>query len=264
MNLKTVVFVSCILTAFVLPKSLAQTGSDEAAEANPAPLIEFDLLVVQIQEPAALSLIPQLRDRKQSERAFASIMELVTAKKATLIGWPVLATKGGQRAVVEQIEEFRFATEYKGAEKIKATEQPSNETKDPGAPNPSGTSNSSTPPEKVRTVIKEVDAIPASFETRNVGVTLEIESAVRKDLRTIDISLVPQHVTFLEMRRVEIEDQKSGRKIVVEQPQFLTNRVTTSIEVQDGDYTLLGTFKVPKPQGYIELFILHTQIKKSL
>jgi hypothetical protein len=229
------------------------------------PSIEFDLLVVRIPEAVAVPLIPQLRDRQRSAKATEEILELVSRKKATLVGWPIIATKSGVRAVAEQIEEFRYATEYSGSERIRTTEGRSSEANNPDAPaapaNAQNSAVSSSDPRKIIPVLKEVDAVPCAFETRNIGVTLEIEAVVRDDGKTIDISLFPQHVTLLEMRRVEIEDQKSGRKTVVQQPQFLTNKISTVMDVQNGDYTLLGTFTLKKPEGTIELFILHTQVK---
>jgi len=229
-------------------------------------LVEFDFLVVQMPQSAAISLIPQLRDNKRSENAVARILDLVASNKATLIGWPVVAIFSGQRAVAEQLEEFRYATEYKGAERVRTIERYPKDSGTPGAPvvpvNPVDAPPKAPEPEKTTSVHREFDAVPTSFETRNIGVSLEIEPVVGPDGRTIELSLVPRHVSLFEMRRVEIEDKGSGRKTVVEQPEFHTNVVTTSIRVQDGDYTLLGTFKVQKPQGYMELFILHTQIKK--
>jgi hypothetical protein len=48
----------------------------------------------------------------------------------------------------------------------------------------------------------------------------------------------------------------------MEQPEFVSHKVTTSLSVQDGDYTLLGVFNVPDMPGEVELFILHTRIKR--
>ena len=66
------------------------------------------------------------------------------------------------------------------------------------------------------------------------------------------------------MRKASISREGSKEKTIVEQPEFLTNRVTTSFEVVDGEYTLLGIFKVNDPPRTVELFILHTQLQKAL
>jgi len=215
------------------------------ASAGPSNL-EIELLVVQVPQALALPLIPKLSDRAQSESAVDEIHALIANNQARLIAWPVVKTKSGQRAVFEQVEEFRYATDYDPAERVTKTDSASKDLQKKS--------------KATTTIVKEVDAIPVGFETRNVGVTLEVEP-LTVDGIIIDLSLVPQHNLLLSMRRVEIEDKASGRKVIVEQPIFHTNKVTTSLSVRNGDYTLLGTFKMPKPEGYIELFILHTRIK---
>jgi len=251
----------CIGACLGLTIDLA--GQDEI----PSPAyVEFDLLVVQIPEKAAIPLIAQLRDKKRSEKAVTRILDLIASDKARLVAWPTLTTTSGQRAVVEQVDEFRYATEYEQAVSTKRIENVSSNSGTPGAPivpvDPASAPPVEPKPARVRTIHLESEGVPKSFETRNVGVTLEIEPVIGSDGQTINLSLVPQHVSLLEMRRVEMEEVSTGKKSVVYQPVFVTNKVTTSFAVPNGDYSLLGTFKVSKPEGYIELFILHTQIKR--
>jgi hypothetical protein len=246
--------------------------------------VEFDLLVVQMPEATAMPLIPELRDKKRASKAAEKAIKLIAEKKATLIGWPVLATKSGQRAVVEQIDEFRYATEYDPPGRSIVTKSIPGQTNNssggilgqtPGVESSIETvastasadgADSLVPPDDSTKVIETTTSIsegaPTAFETRNIGVTMEIEPVVGPDGRTIDLNLVPQHVRFLGMRKAEIEQKGSNKKSVVEQPEFLTNKVTTSIQVMDGEHTLLGVFKVNDPPGTVELFILHTQLKR--
>lgn len=234
----------------------------------PGGIVEFDLLVVQLPEGKAIPLIPKLRDTKRSEGATTELIDLVSKNEAVLVGWPTVATRSGQRAVTEQVVEFRYATEYEAAHTAKTVERIPSDSGNPGTPvvpvEPGTAQPAALKPEKITTVVREFDAVPSAFETRNAGVTLEIEPVLAPDLQTVDISFVLRDVVLLEMRRVEIEDKSSRKKTVIEQPLFRTNAVTTSTVVKDGDYTLLGTFKVSKPSGYTELFILHTRVKKRL
>jgi hypothetical protein len=245
--------------------SLSANAQNAALPASKG-MVEFDLMVVQLSEANALPLVQVLRDPKRSATATNMVFDLVEHNHADLIAWPFLATVNGQRAVCEQIEEFRYATEYDSPGRASVTDT---------RPATTGTSKSPTvpvdaitpPPSvdstgRVTTTVSEFDGIPTSFETRNLGVTLEIEPTIAPDGKAIGLSLCPQHVSLLRMQKAEIEDKKSGRKVVVEQPEFVTNKVTTSITVQDGDTTLLGVFKVPEPKGTMELFILHTKIKR--
>jgi hypothetical protein len=186
---------------------------------------------------------------------------------------------------VDQVDEFRYATEFDppgrsivtksvkpvgeseadGAAENQNPKGPSTilettagtENKDAGAPVPETEGS-----DVVETTTNVHYGTPTAFETRNVGVMLEIEPVLGPDGRTIDISLVPQHVRFLGMRKAIVEHTGTEDKVIVEQPEFLTNKVTTSIQVVDGEHTLLGVFKVNDPPGTVELFILHTQLKK--
>ena len=103
---------------------------------------------------------------------------------------------------------------------------------------------------------------PTAFETRNVGVTFEVEPNIQTNGRTIDLNLVPQHTRLRGMRKVTTDGPRPGDQVVVEQPEFVTHKVTTSLSVEDGDTTLLGVFSVIDMPGQIELFILRTRIKR--
>ena len=41
----------------------------------------------------------------------------------------------------------------------------------------------------------------------------------------------------------------------------MTNKVSTHLTIQDGDYAL-GVFKIPDLPDQMELFILHTRLKR--
>jgi len=106
---------------------------------------------------------------------------------------------------------------------------------------------------------------PSNFETRNTGVTLEVEPVVGPDGVTIDLNLVPQVVEFegfinygspirtinpalvraldptlvlssalLGTQAITLTDN------VINQPIFSTRKVTTSVSVWDGQTVVLG------------------------
>jgi general secretion pathway protein D len=105
---------------------------------------------------------------------------------------------------------------------------------------------------------------PTAFETRNTGVTLEVEPVVGPDGITIDLNLVPQVVEFegfinygspintvnpallnilngglvssglLGSSSIRLTDN------VINQPIFSTRKVTTSVSVWDGQTVVLG------------------------
>jgi len=174
------------------------------------------------------------------------------------------------RAVVEEIHEFRYATEFEAPAAPVPVQSPA--TGD--VPSIDGQVSSQAPgpvdislPASAAAGIVDgeslaFEGIPTAFETRNLGITFEIEPIVSTDGRTIDLSLVPQHVCLLGMRKTEIELKSSRKKVVVEQPEIMSIRLTTSLQVKDGEHTLLGVFKINGPVDHMEFFILHTQLKR--
>jgi general secretion pathway protein D len=100
---------------------------------------------------------------------------------------------------------------------------------------------------------------PTAFETRNTGVTLEVEPVVGPDGVTIDLNLVPQVVefegfinygspilapssSFLDTvaNVIRSTPQNVITPNVINQPIFSTRKVTTSVSVWDGQTVVLG------------------------
>jgi len=154
-----------------------------------------------------------LLDGSPHERApYDRLEELAKAGKAKLIGLIALNNKSGQRAVVESIDELRYATKY-------------------------------SPSERAGEI-----AFPTSGETRNTGDTLELEPVIGPDGRTIDVNLVTQSVRFEGFK----EWQPEATAAATVQPDFRTEKVTTSIQVQSGRPVLLATATpthVPEEKG---------------
>ena len=146
--------------------------------------------------------------------------------------------------MIEIVREFRYPTQF-------------TEPKVPDVQS-HGTSNSTT-----TTIALPVvgPSTPSNFETRNTGVTLEVEPVVGPDGVTIDLNLVPQVVEFegfinygspiktvnpallgfspstllgMSTESITLTDN------VINQPIFSTRKVTTSVSVWDGQTVVLG------------------------
>ena len=76
---------------------------------------------------------------------------------------------------------------------------------------------------------------------------------------TIDAQLAPQHVFFSGMTKATIEE--GNRKITVEQPRFLTNKISTNITTRSGQHLLLANFSAPDQPDSTELFIYQATAK---
>src|SRR5438067_5930248 len=176
---------------------------------------------------------------------FQVVIRALNQKKGIdLLSAPKITTKSGQRAVIEIVREFRYPTQFT----------------EPKVPDISGrgTSNSAS-----TTIALPVvgPSTPSNFETRNTGVTLEVEPVVGPDGVTIDLNLVPQVVEFegfinygspirtinpallgfapstllgTTTQAITLTDN------VINQPIFSTRKVTTSVSVWDGQTVVLG------------------------
>src|SRR5204863_6875609 len=96
---------------------------------------------------------------------------------------------------------------------------------------------------------------PQDWETRNTGVTLEVEPVVGGDATTIDLNLIPQVVEFEGFINygspinavvvntvgvLSVSRPADLTKNVINQPVFSTRKVTTSVSVYDGQTVVLG------------------------
>lgn len=176
---------------------------------------------------------------------FQVVIRALNQKKGIdLLSAPKITTKSGQRAVIEIVREFRYPTQF-------------TEPKVPDIQSHGTTSSTTT------TVALPVvgPSTPSNFETRNTGVTLEVEPVVGPDGVTIDLNLVPQVVEFegfinygspiktvnpallgfspstllgMSTEAITLTDN------VINQPIFSTRKVTTSVSVWDGQTVVLG------------------------
>ena len=172
---------------------------------------------------------------------FQVVIRALNQKKGVdLLSAPRVTTKSGQRAVIEIVREFRYPTQFDP----------------PQIPQDFGSiSTGPTIPVggvSAAPIFPVTPTTPTAFETRNTGVTLEVEPVVGPDGVTIDLNLVPQVVEFegfinygspintfstnaLGMAtRIPITDN------VINQPIFSARKVTTSVSVWDGQTVVLG------------------------
>jgi general secretion pathway protein D len=171
---------------------------------------------------------------------FQVVIRALNQKKGVdLLSAPRVTTKSGQRAVIEIVREFRYPTQF----------QP------PQIPQTTGGGNSSGSGMNTTINIQPVTpTTPTAFETRNTGVTLEVEPVVGPDGVTIDLNLVPQVVEFegfinygspILAPKVSLfagltQADRVLTDNVINQPIFSTRKVTTSVNVWDGQTVVLG------------------------
>jgi general secretion pathway protein D len=168
---------------------------------------------------------------------FQVVIRALNQKKGVdLLSAPKVTTKSGQRAIIEVVREFRYPKTYT------PPQVPSIGT--------SGQGQNAVVPVVV------TPTTPQDWETRNTGVTLEVEPVVGGDATTIDLNLVPQVVEFegfinygSPINAVGVSTRAGVfstsvpvllTENVINQPVFSTRKVTTSVSVWDGQTVVLG------------------------
>jgi general secretion pathway protein D len=167
---------------------------------------------------------------------FQVVIRALNQKKGIdLLSAPSVTTKSGQRAIIEVVREFRYPRTYVPPQV------------------PSIGTTTTTGSQVVPVVV--TPTTPQDWETRNTGVTLEVEPVVGGDATTIDLNLVPQVVEFEgfinygspinavgvnTVAGISVSTPVILTENVINQPVFSTRKVTTSVSVWDGQTVVLG------------------------
>jgi len=176
------------------------------------------------------------------------IMRGLSQKKGTdLMTAPSITARSGQKATIEIIREFIYPTEYEPPE---LPTQVGSDTISSGGSGGGGISSFPVTP-----------ATPTAFETRNTGVTLEIEPTIGENDFMIDLRFVPEIVEFegfinygspiqsggtapiFDSLGVEIGSQPITITLTenrIEMPVFSARRVNTALTIYDGYTVAIG------------------------
>lgn len=165
------------------------------------------------------------------------IRALNQKKGVDLLSAPSVLARSGQRAKIEVIREFIYPTEYDP----------------PEIPNQVGGGTTLGGGGGGVSSFPVTPATPAAFETRNTGVTLEVDPVIGGDEFTIDLNLSPEVVEFegfinygSPINSASI-DPLTGQGTTIqltenriEMPIFSTRKVTTQVTIWDGQTVALG------------------------
>jgi general secretion pathway protein D len=230
------------------PVTAGNRSGNRAISANAIDALLFGV-------PGASSLAPGIFGLSGvfTDPQFQLVIRALNQKKGVdLLSAPRVTTKSGQRAVIEIVREFRYPTQFEPPQ-IPQTFNSDNDVNSSNFPGLSGLpfvggnvngGNTGTFPVTPTT--------PTAFETRNTGVTLEVEPVVGPDGVTIDLNLVPQVVEFegfinygspIQSTSTNLLGQPVTNVItpnIINQPIFSARKVTTSVSVWDGQTVVLG------------------------
>jgi general secretion pathway protein D len=172
---------------------------------------------------------------------FQVVIRALNQKKGVdLLSAPKVTTKSGQRAIIEVVREFRYPSTFTP----------------PQVPSISSTTGTTVVGGATTVPVVVTPTTPQSWETRNTGVTLEVEPVVGGDATTIDLNLIPQVVEFEGFINYGSPINAVGvntvggvlstsvpvllTENVINQPVFSTRKVTTSVSVWDGQTVVIG------------------------
>lgn len=175
---------------------------------------------------------------------FQLVIRALNQKKGVdLMSAPKVTTKSGNKAVIRIVREFPYPTEFN------PPEVPSVETT-------GSTTVVIAPGSVISTSGVVTPTTPTAFDTRNLGVTLEVEPVIGPDNYTIDLNLSPEVVEFEGFVNYgsPINGAAADNPIialarpttfeitpnVINQPIFSTRKVTTSVSIWDGQTVALG------------------------
>jgi Flp pilus assembly secretin CpaC len=153
---------------------------------------------------------------------------LVEKGEANVLETQVVMARSGQKATVESIHELIYPTEF----------------------NPVTFEQTKEDMEKL--VAKGFTfnpATPSTFETRNVGNTLEVEPTISVEAKLIDIRIVPE-LMWHTGDRVWYDGKDSlGNPFQLKMPDFYVVRLNTSMTCVDGQYFMAGVLSPKNDKG---------------
>ncbi|MCX6875739.1 MAG: type II and III secretion system protein [Verrucomicrobia bacterium] len=166
------------------------------------------------------------------------IMRGLAQKKGTdLMTAPSVTAKHGQKATIEIVREFIYATEYEPPQ----LPQQNNNNNFGGFGGGGGGGGGAVTP-----------ATPSAWETRPTGVTLEIEPNIAENDYVIDLRFVPEIVEFegfinygspIKSPSTDLFGNPTTVVLTdnrIEMPVFSTRRVSTSLSIYDGYTVAVG------------------------
>ena len=186
--------------------------------------IRYETFSLDLAAAAAL-----MRTDVPDSTLYKNVVELVTNGKARQENLAILRTRSGMRSKCESIAEYIYPTEWDPAE------IPQNIGIKVDSPTANSDGKETPKPEEEVIPLFTTPATGTAFETRNTGFTIEADTVIGQDNKTIEMSIAPGHVNLTGT-------SKWGQGVSeLEVPDFETQKLTTSVIMQVGVPRLLGT-----------------------
>jgi hypothetical protein len=244
-SISLVTFVSAIVWAAPGDRGAVIPGRDdpdpelEAAGQFKAQRVDFPrqirVQVEFIEMPHEL-LTELLYQSRPGSADAGTLREVVQARvkkgDATILETMICTARSGEKGMTESISEYIYPTEYE-----KGT-VPNSVTVSVG-----GTSSTAVTEEGKTASALELGKLiapptPSSFETRNLGSTLEIEPTLGAGNDIIDLRFAPDLVWHTGDTYFREEKDSLGNVTKIQMPVMYTIRTTTAVTMRDGQYQM--------------------------
>ena len=197
-----------------------------AAHQDPPKLIRVSVQYIEVTHPVLTEMLAG--KEKDGPAMHAKAIALAKDGKAKILETCMVVGRSGRKATAESIREVIFPTEYQPPE-LQNSVPLTPEQRTAMAPNP-----------PVNPVFRSITA----FETRNTGVTFEIEPTLGANDQIIDLRFVPEIVSQIGVNTwMEHTDEWGDASLRM--PVFETWRVNTSVTLMAGQFELV-TVITPK------------------
>jgi len=181
--------------------------------------IRTELFVVEVPQSTALAMRSQLTNDATVESAVQELLKMARSGAASLIGTAVTWNLSGERGVSEMNEEIRIGSPF---------EPPQSPSRFERAPD--------IGPAQVKAFSNPFRIeMPTTFETRNAGLTLDVESTALDEGRYISLSYRVERVWFVGLRPTLIFNQSNWR---FTQPIYRNFRTTSETIVHSRAWKL--------------------------
>ena len=164
------------------------------------------------------------------------LQELVKKGEARLLETQLVTGRSGEKFVTESVDEYIYPTEAEPPDHPGKVTLPENK----GA---------GWAPDNLKALAALIGPpTPTSFETRDLGSTLEAEPTLGGGGKMIDLRFVPE-LSWKTGRTIWQERKDPlGNVVKIETPRIYTLRLATTLSLKDGEYVLAGV-ATPRDQN---------------
>ncbi len=195
--------------------------SPKSPAANPEKQLQIQVEWIEVDAETATDLLmdenpaqPAVIRSSNAGPLRQTLQESIDKGKATLVESVMVTARSGNRAKAESIQEYIYPTEYEEASFLHSEKS-------------------------LGTATKQIAPQARNFETRNVGVTLEVDPVIGSDERIIDLNLAPELV-YLTGKESWGKHEAEGSAVEVLMPSFYTVKTTTQVTLVAGEYLLMS------------------------